>query len=135
MTVHAAGKFEVTLVPIGADDQAPGSTLGQLSIGKRFEGDLVAVSQGRMMTAMTETEGSAGYVAIERVTGTLHGRAGSFVLQHGGIMTRGVPQLTILVVPDSGTGQLVGLAGKMAIIITDGQHSYDFQYTLPDPVP
>jgi len=135
MTTHAAGKFEVTLAPMGPDDQAPGSTLGRLSIDKRFEGDLVAVSKGAMMTAMTETEGSAGYVAIERVTGTLHGREGSFVLQHGGIMTRGAPQLTILVVPDSGTGQLVGLAGKMAIVITEGQHSYDFQYTLPDSSP
>jgi hypothetical protein len=133
MTVHATGKFEVTLAPIGTDDKAEGSTLGRLAIEKRFDGDLVGGSKGEMMTAMTGTEGSAGYVAIERFLGTLHGRTGSFVLQHGGIMTRGAPQLTILVVPDSGTDQLVGLAGRMAIVITDGQHSYDFQYTLPDP--
>jgi hypothetical protein len=133
MTVHATGKFEVTLAPIGTDDKAEGSTLGRLAVEKRFDGDLVGGSKGEMMTAMTGTEGSAGYVAIERFLGTLHGRTGSFVLQHGGIMTRGAPQLTILVVPDSGTDQLVGLAGRMAIVITDGQHSYDFQYTLPDP--
>jgi hypothetical protein len=133
MTVHATGKFEVTRAPIGTDDKAEGSTLGRLAIEKRFDGDLVGGSKGEMITAMTGTEGSAGYVAIERFLGTLHGRTGSFVLQHGGIMTRGAPQLTILVVPDSGTDQLVGLAGRMAIVITDGQHSYDFQYTLPDP--
>jgi hypothetical protein len=135
MTDHATGKFEVTLAPIGTDDKATGSTIGRMSIEKRFDGDLVAVSHGEMMTALTETEGSAGYVAIERVTGTLHGRSGSFVLQHGGIMTRGAPQLTVLVVPDSGTEQLVGLAGRMAIVVTDGDHAYDFQYTLPDPMP
>jgi Protein of unknown function (DUF3224) len=133
MTVHATGRFDVTLLPIGTDDQAEGSTLGRMSIEKRFEGDLAGSSKGEMMTAMTTTEGSAGYVALERVTGTLHGRPGSFILQHGGVMTRGAPQLTILVVPDSGTGQLLGLSGRMAIIVTDGEHTYDFQYTLPDP--
>jgi hypothetical protein len=81
---------------------------------------------------MTETKGSAGYVAVERVTGSLHGRSGTFALQHSGTMTRGVPQLIITVVPDSGTGQLVGLTGKMMINITDGKHSYDFEYTLPE---
>ena len=85
-----------------------------------------------MLTAGTDVKGSAGYVAIERVSGTLQGRSGTFVLQHSGTMTRGAPQLSITVVPDSGTGQLAGLAGKMAIIIADGKHSYDFEYTLTE---
>jgi hypothetical protein len=135
MTDHATGKFEVTLAPIGDDDRGAGSTIGRMTVDKRFVGDLVGTSRGEMMTALTETEGSAGYVAIERVTGTLHGRQGSFVLQHGGIMTRGAPQLTVLVVPDSGTEQLVGLSGRMAIIVTEGDHTYDFQYSLPEPAP
>jgi hypothetical protein len=85
-----------------------------------------------MLTAGTDVKGSAGYVAIERVAGTLHGRSGSFILQHSGTMTRGALQLTITVVPDSGTAQLAGLTGKMAIKIADGKHSYDFEYTLPE---
>jgi hypothetical protein len=135
MAVHATGTFDVDLKPLGTDDKANGSTLGRMSVDKQFHGDLDGVSKGEMMTAMTEVEGSAGYVAIERITGTLHGRSGSFVLQHGGVMTRGSPQLTILVVPDSATGELVGLTGRMAIVITDGHHSYDFQYSLPDAPP
>jgi len=103
-----------------------------MSIDKQFHGDLEATSKGEMLSAMTDTKGSAGYVAIERVTGKLQGRSGSFVLQHTGTMTRGEPQLTITVVPDSGSGQLVGLTGKMTIKITDGKHFYDFEYTLPE---
>jgi hypothetical protein len=104
-----------------------------MSIDKVFHGDLQATSTGEMLTAGTDVEGSAGYVAIERVIGTLHGRSGSFALQHSGLMTRGAPQLTITVVPDSGAGQLAGLAGTMGITITaDGTHSYDFEYTLAD---
>ncbi len=83
-----------------------------------------------MLTGGTDVKGSAGYVAIERVTGTLHGKSGSFILQHSGTLTRGAPQLTITVVPDSGTGELAGLAGTMMIIIADGKHSYEFEYTL-----
>ncbi|MCI4373225.1 MAG: DUF3224 domain-containing protein [Thermoplasmata archaeon] len=135
MVTHATGTFNVSLAQIGTDDQADGSTLGRMSIDKQFHGDLEGVSKGEMMTAMTETEGSAGYVAIERVKGSLHGQQGSFVLQHGGVMNRGSPQLTILVVPDSGSGQLVGLTGRMAIVISDGVHSYDFQYELPNSQP
>jgi hypothetical protein len=101
-----------------------------MSIDKQFRGDLEASSTGEMLTAGTDVKGSAGYVAIERVTGSLHGRNGAFVLQHSGIMTRGVPQLTIAVVPDSGTGELAGLAGRMTIEIDDGKHSYGFEYTL-----
>jgi len=98
---------------------------------KQFHGDLEGTSKGQMLTATTDVKGSAGYVAIERVTGTLHGRSGSFVLQHSGTLTKGAAQQSITVVPDSGTGQLVGIAGKMTITIADGKHSYDFEYTLP----
>jgi uncharacterized protein DUF3224 len=113
-------------------DEAADATLGRMSIDKQFHGDLEATSKGTMLTAGTDVTGSAGYVAIERVSGTLHSRSGTFVLQHSGTMTRGIPHLTITVVPDSGTGQLVGLAGTMMIMIADGAHAYDFAYTLTD---
>jgi hypothetical protein len=132
MPAHASGPFEVKLTPLTLNDQTADSRLGRMSIDKQFNGDLEATSQGEMLTAGTVTSGSAGYVAIERVSGTLHGRRGSFVLQHSATMTRGTPQLTITVVPDSGTEQLVGLAGKMSINIVDGNHFYDFEYTLPE---
>jgi hypothetical protein len=131
MTTHATGTFEVKLNPQTPDGKFEDATLGRMTIDKQFHGDLEATSKGQMLTAATDVKGSAGYVAIERVTGTLHGRSGSFVLQHTGTLTRGVPQLSVTVVPDSGTGQLVGLTGKMNIIITAGKHSYDFEYTLP----
>ena len=120
------------MTPQGPEDKAEGSTIGRMSIEKQFHGDLEATSKGEMLSAMTDVKGSAGYVAIERVTGTLKGRSGSFVLQHTGTMTRGAPELTITVVPDSGSDQLVSLAGKMAIKIVDGKHSYDFEYVLLD---
>jgi hypothetical protein len=103
-----------------------------MSIDKQFHGDLEAASKGQMLAAMTAVKGSAGYVAMERVSGTLHGRNGAFVLQHSGTIARGAQQLSVTVVPDSGTGELVGLAGKMAIIIADGRHSYDFEYTIAE---
>ena len=120
------------LSPQAPEDKAEGAALGRMSIDKQFHGDLEGTSKGEMLSAITGVKGSAGYVAIERVSGTLHGRSGTFVLQHSGIMTRGAPQLTITVVPDSGSGQLVGLAGRMAINIADGKHSYDFEYTLAE---
>jgi hypothetical protein len=126
--IRASGTFEVKLAPQATAHE--GSALGRMSIDKQFHGDLEANSKGEMLSALTGTEGSAGYVAIEQVSGTLQGRTGTFVLQHSGTMTRGEPQLTITVVPDSGTGQLVGLAGKMTINIAEGKHSYDFEYTL-----
>jgi Protein of unknown function (DUF3224) len=132
MTTHASGTFEVNLNPQTPDDKTEGATLGRMSIDKQFHGDLEATSKGEMLTAVTSVKGSAGYVAIERVSGTLHGRSGSFVFQHSGTMTRGTQQLSITVVPDSGTDQLMGLAGKMAIKIADGKHSYDFEYTLAE---
>jgi hypothetical protein len=131
MTQRATGPFDVKLIPQKPDsDVAEAANLGRMSIDKQFHGDLVGTSKGEMIAAQTEVKGSAGYVAMERVTGTLNGRKGSFVLQHSATMNRGVPELSITVVPDSGTEQLTGLAGKMNIIITGGKHSYEFDYTL-----
>jgi len=129
--VHASGTFEVKLAPQKPDNkEAESANLGRMSIYKQYHGDLVATSVGEMLSAMTDVKGSAGYVAIERVKGTLHGRGGSFVLQHSGTMTRGEPQLSVTVVPDSGTGELAGLAGTLTIRIADKQHFYEFDYTL-----
>jgi hypothetical protein len=130
VTNHAKGTFEVKLNP-QVDDKIGDPTLNRMSIDKQFQGDLQGTSKGQMLAAGTETKGSAGYVALERVDGTLRGRTGTFALQHSGTMTRGVPQLSITVVPDSGTGQLVGLTGKMSINIVDGKHFYEFEYALP----
>jgi hypothetical protein len=130
MSLRARGSFHVQLKPLEPYNDAPEAMLARLSIDKQFHGDLEATSKGEMLSAGTAVEGSAGYVAIERVTGSLQGRSGSFVLQHTGIMDRGSPQLTITVVPDSGTGELSGLAGSMQIIISDGNHEYDFEYSL-----
>ncbi len=132
MTDHARGTFDVTLTPQGTDDDGSGVPLGRLAIDKRFHGPLDATSRGEMLSARTATPGSAGYVAIERVTGTLAGRRGSFVLQHTGVMTRGAPQLSVTVVPDSGTGELAGLTGTMDIIVSPGKHEYDFRYAFAD---
>jgi hypothetical protein len=133
---HASGPFDVKITPQPADDKVGDPTVGRMSIDKQFHGDLEATSKGQMLAAMTEVKGSAGYVAMERVTGTLRTpggvRSGGFALQHSGTLNRGAAQLSVTVVPDSGTGQLAGLAGKMTIIIADGKHSYDFEYTLPD---
>jgi hypothetical protein len=103
-----------------------------MSIDKQYHGDLEAAGKGQMLTAGSSVRGSGAYVAIEKVTGTLEGRSGTFVLQHTGTMTQNAPELNIAVVPDSGTGQLAGIAGKMTIIIaTGGKHSYNLEYTLP----
>jgi Protein of unknown function (DUF3224) len=131
VTTHAKGTFDVKITPQTPDGKFEDASMGRMTIDKQFHGDLEGTSKGQMLTAMTETKGSAGYVAVERVTGTLNGRSGTFVLQHSATMTRGVPQLSVTVVPDSGTGQLLGLTGKMDIIINAGKHSYDFEYTLP----
>jgi hypothetical protein len=132
MTNRATGTFEVKLNPQPLADKTADATLGRLSIDKQFHGDLEAVSKGEMLSAGTSVKGSAGYVAIERVSGTLQGRSGAFVLQHSGTMTRGAAQLSVTVVPDSGTGQLTGLAGKLEINIVDGKHFYDFEYTIAE---
>jgi len=132
MTTRATGTFDVQLSPLPTRDEAADSPLGRMSIDKQFHGDLQATGKGEMLTAMTAVKGSAGYVAIERVSGALHGRSGSFVLQHSATMTRGVPQLQITVVPDSGTGDLAGISGAMTINIVDKKHFYEFEYTVGD---
>ena len=132
MPAHATGTFDVKLTP-QQDDKGGETNLGRMTIDKQFHGDLDGTSKGQMLTGMTEVKGSGVYVAVEKVSGTLHGRNGTFILHHTGIMTRNTPQLSINVVPDSGTGQLAGLSGKMMInIAADGKHSYEFDYMLPE---
>jgi hypothetical protein len=131
MNFHVTGVFDVQLSPMPVHDAAAGTALGRMALDKRFHGDLEATSRGEMLAAGTAVPGSAGYVAMEQVSGTLQGRSGSFVLQHSGTMDRGTPQLSVTVVPDSGTGELTGLGGRMAIRIEGGQHFYDFDFTLP----
>ncbi|MET3118751.1 hypothetical protein AAKU64_002984 [Undibacterium sp. GrIS 1.8] len=128
MTSKATGTFEVTLSALTLHHGEAVAMMGRRSIDKQFQGDLVGTSQGEMLSIGTEVKGSAAYVAIEYVTGSLHGRSGSFALQHNGIMNRGAPQLLVTVVPDSGTGELRGLTGKLMINIADGKHAYDFDY-------
>jgi hypothetical protein len=130
VTARASGTFEVRITPQPADDYADGATLGRMTLDKTFRGDLEATSRGQMLTGMGGVKGSAGYVAIERVTGVLGGRRGSFVLQHRGVMTRGAPALSVTVVPDSGTDELTGLSGEMAIEVAAGRHGYTFDYAL-----
>ena len=130
MSATAKGTFDVKTTPQPAAD-ADDSGIARLILDKQFHGDLDAVSKGQMLAAGTATKGSAGYVAIEKITGTLSGRKGSFVLQHIGTMNKGVPTLNVSVVPDSGTDQLTGLSGTMNIIIGNGAHSYEFEYSLP----
>lgn len=132
MSQRAAGAFDVKVVPQKPDTQiARAANLGRLTIDKRFHGDLEGISKGEMLAAQTDTPGSAGYVALERVSGKLNGRTGSFVLQHSATMTRGKATSSISVVPDSGTGELQGLSGKMTITVaSDGGHSYEFDYKI-----
>ncbi|HDS1101796.1 DUF3224 domain-containing protein [Stenotrophomonas maltophilia] len=128
MQGEARGTFEVTLLPIGGND----GPIGVLSIDKIFHGDLQGSSVGQMLAFRTPVEGSAGYVAMERVTAVLAGREGAFTLQHNGLMTRGTPELSVVVVPDSGSDGLQGLAGTLEISITQGRHDYRLLYSLPD---
>lgn len=128
---HASGSFEVKMTSAASDPDAT-STIGRFSLDKQFQGDLEGTSTGEMLAVSTNVSGSAGYVAMEQVTGALSGRKGTFALQHTGTMNRGAPQLSVTVVPDSGTGELVGLSGKMEIKITDGNHFYEFDYVLPE---
>jgi Protein of unknown function (DUF3224) len=129
MPIHASGMFDVKLTP--QTDQGGDPALGRMLVDKQYHGDLEGSSKGQMLTA-GEAKSSGVYVAIEKFSGTLKGRSGTFILHHTGIMTRGTPQLSITVAPDSGTGQLAGLTGKMMINIADGKHSYEFEYTLPE---
>lgn len=131
MNQVAKGTFVVKLTPLTFEGAEAESTLGRMSIDKQISGDLTASTQGQMLSAMTGTKGSAGYVAIEKVSGTLNGKSGSFVLQHTGLMNRGEASLSVVVVPDSGTGELAGLAGEFKINIVDGKHYYEFLYSVP----
>ncbi len=133
MTQTAKGTFVVSLQPMAFEGVDPEVKLGRMSIDKQISGDLTARTNGQMLSAMTRTDGSAGYVAIEWVAGTLNGKRGTFVLQHSGTMNRGVPSLSVTVVPDSGTEELVGLEGEFKINIVDGEHYYEFTYRLPAP--
>ncbi len=127
MPAQAQGSFEVEMTP-----QDPGGPINRFTLAKRFGGALDATSVGAMLSFRSPVAGSAGYVAMEQVTGTLDGRPGSFVLQHSGTMDRMASGLSVTVVPDSGTGTLAGLTGTLSITMTDGQHRYDFRYALPD---
>jgi hypothetical protein len=128
VTIHARGTFDVQLTPQAITDSATKETLGRMSIVKQYHGDLDGTGSGEMLTAMSAVKGSGAYVAVERVTGTLAGRHGSFLLQHMGTMARGAQSLSITVVPDSGTDGLAGITGTLSITITDGKHFYDFEY-------
>ena len=130
-TMRATGTFEVRLSPL--DSSAPADAkIGRMSIDKTFHGDLVGSSRGEMLSGGSPAEGSAGYVAIEKVTGTLDGRRGGFLLQHFGTMTPQSQELTIEVIPGSGTHELEGIAGSMSIVREEGRHLYELEYTLPD---
>ncbi len=129
--MRAEGTFEVDLQPLKAYAQGGGGvTLNRMSIDKNFYGDLEGTSRGEMLSALTDVQGSAGYVAIEQVSGVLQGKFGTFVLQHFGIMDRGQNRLILEVVPESGSGELSSLSGTMTIDQVDGQHYYTFDYSL-----
>ena len=130
MANHASGTFDVKMTPQTPDEKSAAAAVGRFSLDKQFHGDLAGTSRGEMLAISTAVPGSAGYVAMEQVSGTLNGRTGTFALQHTGSMTRGAPQLSVTVVPDSGTGELAGLSGKMDIKITEGKHFYEFDYTI-----
>ena len=125
--MQAKGDFDVKMIPQTTD----GPAIGRMLLDKKFHGDLKAMSQGQMLAAQTTVKGSAGYVAIELVRGTLAGKTGSFLMQHSGIMDRGKPSLTVLILPDSGTEELAGISGKMSISNEGGKHSYVLDYQLP----
>jgi hypothetical protein len=131
MSFKATGTFEVKLAPQPLADADPATHMGRMSLDKTFSGDLEGTGKGEMLMSTTSVKGSAGYVAIETVTGTLQGRTGSFALQHSGTMNRGAPQLSVTVIPDSGTGELTGISGTLSIDIIDGKHLYGFDYALP----
>ena len=128
MQGEAHGTFEVDLRAIGGND----GPIAVMSINKTFAGDLHGSSVGQMLAFRTPVQGSAGYVAMERVTATLAGRQGGFTLQHNGLMTRGTPQLSVVVVPDSGSDGLLGLVGTLEITISEGRHDYRLLYGLPE---
>lgn len=130
---HISGAFEVKTIPQKTDNnEAESAKISRMSLDKEFLGDLKATSKGEMIFTGTDVEGSGVYVALERVTGTLGGKSGTFVLYHTGVMTRGAPHLSVSVLPDSGTGELAGLSGKMDIKIEGGKHFYEFEYSISE---
>jgi len=131
VSMHAEGTFDVKTAPLQADDAISGTALGRYGLDKQFHGDIEASSKGEMLGAGNPATGTAGYVAIEQVTGTLHGRTGSFALQHFGTMVDNKFELIVKVVPGSGTGSLIGISGTMTIKIVGGKHSYQMEYSLP----
>lgn len=131
MNYSAKGSFNVEVKPLSSPDDVEGVNLGRLSLAKTFEGELKGTGRGEMLTARTPVKGSAGYVAIERVDGELHGRKGTFVLQHSGSMNEGAQSLSITIVPGSGTGELKGISGTFKLAIAEGRHLYELEYTLP----
>lgn len=131
MTQHAKGSFDVKVTPQPLNGPAEDADLGRFALEKQFHGDLDGTGMGQMLTAGGPSQGSGGYVAMERVRGTLGGRRGAFVFQHSGTMTPASQTITVTVVPGSGTDELVGLAGELTITIAAGKHTYDFAYTLP----
>jgi hypothetical protein len=131
--MHAEGTFDVKMSPLPTDDAIAGTALGRFGIDKQFHGELEAASKGEMLSAGNPATGTAGYVAIEYITGTLQGHKGSFALQHFGTMEGGKFDLKVIVVPGSGAADLAGISGTMEIIIDGGKHSYKFDYFLPAP--
>lgn len=131
MTSHVSGSFSITMTPAATPQRSGRTALGRMLLEKVYTGELAASASGEMLSAVTDTKGAAAYVAIEAITGVLQGRQGSFVVQHAGTMADGKQELSIVIVPDSGTGQLEGIRGTMAIRIEGGQHFYDLGYSLP----
>jgi len=132
MNEHATGTFEVKIVPETVAGKTPTPGVSQMSIDKTFHGDLEGTSRGSMISAGDPKAGEAGYVALEMITGRLKGRSGSFALMHHATMSGGSGAMEVTVVPGSGTGTLKGIEGTFIIHIDNGQHSYEFDYTLPD---
>ena len=133
VNIHAKGTFEVKVTPAPSEEKTHANTIGRMYLDKQFHGDLEATSQGQMLAVYGSVKGSGAYVAIELVSGTLNGRKGGFALQHSGTMTAGNPQMSVTVVPDSGTDGLTGIAGSMRIKIEGGKHFYEFDCSLPKP--
>ena len=131
MSSHVSGSFSITMTPAATPQRSGRTTLGRMLLQKVYTGELAATASGEMLSAVTDTKGAAGYVAIESITGVLQGRQGSFVVQHAGTMADGKQELSIVIVPHSGTGQLEGISGMMGIRIEAGQHFYDLDYSLP----
>lgn len=131
MTQHASGTFDITMTPASPPKHEGRTATGRMLLDKQYSGDLVATGKGQMLTAVTDTQGAAAYVAIERVKGTLNGKKGSFVIQHAGTMRGGAQHLSISVVPDSGTEELTGITGTLALKMVERSHTYAFDYVLP----